>query len=310
MNSTPLVSIIALCYNHAPYIKTCMESIFNQSYTNWELLIVDDKSTDDSALEIERVIANNPKCVFIQNKKNLGNCRSFNKAFALSKGDFIIDLATDDILHPDRLKLGVEDFQKRSKKTGFIHSNGYLFHDSIENKKKYNAEDKIIPEGDVYHEVLAKHFIFSPSMMVKREVLLELNGYDESLAYEDFDLWVRASRNWDFYYSPLFLVYKRVLPFSMSQKFTQKGNANMYRSTLKICEKAFDLNRIESENQALALRIRYEMKMALVFCCFAEVKGFFKLLKHMKMLRFDSYLLVFLASLNLDLYYLIRRFKF
>ena len=117
-----------------------------------------------------------------------------------------------------------------------------MFHDSLENKKIYHNYNKIIPSGDVYRDIVAKHFIFSPSMMVKRDVLLELNGYDESLAYEDFDLWVRASRNWEFHYSPDCLIYKRILPFSMSQKFIQKGNTSMYKSTLRICTKAFHLN--------------------------------------------------------------------
>jgi len=310
MNSKPLVSVIALCYNHAPYIKSCLESVFNQSYDNWELIVVDDNSTDDSVEVIESLIKPYSNCFFIQNDKNIGNCSSFNKAFAISKGEFIIDLATDDILHPDRLKLGVEFFSICPKKTGFIHSNGYLFQDSIENKEKYHLIDKIIPSGDVYREIIRKHFIFSPSMMVKREVLIELKGYDHTLAYEDFDLWVRASRNWEFYYSPACLVYKRILPKSMSQKFTQKGNSKMYESTLRICEKAFQLNRNRDENLALAFRIRYEMKMALVFCCFEEVIGFQNVLSKMKLSRFDTKVYAFLAKLKLDLYYLVRLFKF
>ena len=101
MESNPLVTIICLCYNHSDFVVESLNSVINQDYKNIELIIIDDCSSDNSALVIKQWLKNYPEILFIKNEVNLGNTKSFNKGLQLAKGDYIIDLASDDVLEKE-----------------------------------------------------------------------------------------------------------------------------------------------------------------------------------------------------------------
>jgi glycosyltransferase involved in cell wall biosynthesis len=209
----PLVSVICLCYNHERFVSEAIESVMTQTYNNLELIIIDDASTDKSADLIQGFQSERITHVEI-NVDNVGNCRAFNQGFKLSRGEYIIDLAADDILMPHRLKRGVADLIESNAGVHFgnmevVDENGGFI-------RQYYRNGDHIPQGDVYEEVLARHFIGGASMMIKREVLEYLGGYDEELAYEDFDFWVRSSRIFRYQYSSEILVKKRIVTGSMS----------------------------------------------------------------------------------------------
>jgi hypothetical protein len=93
-------------------------------------------------------------------------------------------------------------------------------------------------------------------------VIQSLGGYDEALSYEDFDFWIRSSRNFRYCYTPEALVKKRVVRNSMSHKQFTLFSAQQ-RSTYRVCEKIMSLNRTEDEQRVLAKRILYEMRVCL-----------------------------------------------
>ncbi|MBV6645362.1 MAG: glycosyltransferase family 2 protein, partial [Cyclobacteriaceae bacterium] len=95
MSNQPLVSIICLCYNHEKYVRQAVESALNQTYPLIEVIIIDDHSTDNSLQMIEKLQQSYPQLRVLSNEENMGNCKSFNKALKLAKGEFIIDLAAD-----------------------------------------------------------------------------------------------------------------------------------------------------------------------------------------------------------------------
>ena len=115
---TPLVSVVCLCYNHARFVEEAIQSVLNQRYPNVQLIVIDDHSTDKSIEAIDKFISGNKAVEFIPLPSNLGNCRAFNIGLEKAKGDFIIDLAGDDVLMPDRIEMGVrnlESWRKRSE---------------------------------------------------------------------------------------------------------------------------------------------------------------------------------------------------
>ncbi len=114
-------------------------------------------------------------------------------------------------------------------------------------------------------------------MMVRRSVLEEMNGYDEDLAYEDFDFWVRSARNHKYLYSPEILVKKRILRKSHSRNQYKFGSEQL-RSTYKVCVKASELNRTAEEDACLNKRIRYEMRKSLETGNLRLAWDFFRLL--------------------------------
>ena len=111
--------------------------------------------------------------------------------------------------------------------------------------------------------ILRRYFICAPTMMIKREVLDRLGGYDENLAYEDFDFWVRSSRFWSYQYIDKVLLKKRKLKDSMSaNRYLHHYNEQM-ESVYKVCVKAFHLCKTKEEFEALIERINYEYRQCI-----------------------------------------------
>jgi glycosyltransferase involved in cell wall biosynthesis len=273
MQNPPVVSIICLCYNHERFVVEALNSVLNQTYKNIELIIADDCSNDNSKKVIQSWLENHPNINFISNKTNLGNTKTFNELFKLTKGNYIIDLAADDILLPDCVELQINTFlNSKLKNLGIVYGNAEVISEKNTHLRYYyevNTERKTLKKpasGDIYLAMLSQSsMICSVSSMIKRELLEQLNGYDENLAYEDLDLWIRASRSFNFEFIDTILIQKRDLENSMGNHFFKKFNNRTkkinYTSYLVI-RKAIALNKTRQENKALLKRLHYEMMKA------------------------------------------------
>jgi glycosyltransferase involved in cell wall biosynthesis len=274
----PLVTIICLCYNHERFLKEALDSVVAQTYPNLELIVVDDMSTDNSPAIIQEYIRKYPQFRFISTGKNVGNCKAFNLSWRTSKGEFIIDFATDDVLLPDRVEKQVEAFVKSDQTCGVVYSDAAYINDNSEHLHYHSQKFRAAPDGNVFSEVVGRYFICPPTMMMRRKVLEELNGYDETLAYEDFDFWVRSARNWNYKYLPEVTTKRRLHQHSLSQKF-YSSEGRMLQSTIRVCEKAAMLVKTPSEKSALIKRLQYETRHAYLTNHFTETAQFLKLLR-------------------------------
>jgi glycosyltransferase involved in cell wall biosynthesis len=286
----PKVAVICLCYNHEKYVIEAIESVMFQTFKDWELIIVDDASTDNSVEKIETFLTSNAssRIQFLKNEKNLGNCKSFNKALALTDADYCIDLAADDLLFENRLAVGVSSLEEHPKAAVNFTNATYIWEDGRLIKRHYplTKEGKLlrnVPQGDVFKEVVRRYFICTPTMMFRTSALKELGGYDPALAYEDFDIKVRLSRLYPFTFSEPLCVAKRVLKSSMSANQYKKGSKQL-NSTLIICQKVLELIKDKEEKKALLFRIAFEGKEAFrhghfsitVSFLILAIKSFFK----------------------------------
>lgn len=276
MNEWPLVSVVCLCHNQGAYVEEAIASVTNQRYPSVELIVVDDGSADNSKTIITKLSAKYA-FHFINIQKSIGNCAAFNQGFKKSKGDYIIDLAADDILMANRISKGMDSFKAGDYGVTFCN---VLNIDKAGNELGLHFEaNKLqsVPQGDVYLNLIQKYFISPPSMMIKREVLEELNGYDETLSYEDFDFWIRSSRNWQYAYTDDVLVKKRKLPDSLStRQFAFRSKHQL--STLRVCEKIKVLNRSRSEDVALRKRCFYEIRQCIRQANFQLIPAFLRLI--------------------------------
>lgn len=260
----PIVSIVAICYNHEKYLMECLQSVVNQTYKNIELIIVDDFSEDNSREKILAFCIKNPIVKYIFNEGNVGNCRSFNEALKICRGKYIVDLSTDDVLMPNRIEQQVNKFEE-SDQIGVVTSDAKYINENSDWLADFHQKTKLFQEGKVYEAILKKTLILPSTMMIRKSVLDELGGYDETLAYEDFDFLIRSSRIYDYAHIPLILTMQRIISGSHSQSFTLKNNY-LTPSAVKVCAKALALNETESENQALIQRL----KVLLRQCVFTE----------------------------------------
>ncbi len=268
LSAQPSASVIALCHNHASFVREALDSIIAQTYPYLEVWLVDDASTDGSPAILQEYAVRHPTWHLLLLPENVGNCRAFNQAFFQSRGEFVIDFATDDVLLPARVAQQVAAFQAAAATVGVVYSNAELIDESgrllgLHHRPYGPGRLKPAPaSGWVFDEVLRRYFISTPTMMMRRACLETLGGYDETLAYEDFDFWVRASRNWQFLYLDEITTRKRKHPRSMSAKAYQRHDPYL-ASTIRVCAKALALVRTPAERAALAVRLRWELRQAV-----------------------------------------------
>lgn len=259
----PLVTVICISFNHARFVREALDSVWSQSGTQPELLIVDDGSTDESPAEIHRWMTDHPGARFFPLSDTGGNCRAFNVAFRHATGKYIIDLSADDVLLPTRIQRGVDLLETRPD-VGVQFSDAELI-DAHGERLGYHSDrfpHHTIPQGSVFREILSRYFINSPTMMIRKSVLDALGGYDETLAYEDFDFWVRSAPITQYAYVPEALVKRRVLPTAMGRQQYRRASKQAW-STLVVCQKAFQHCQSREDLVALRARLRYETRQAL-----------------------------------------------
>ncbi|MFM8914283.1 MAG: glycosyltransferase [Flammeovirgaceae bacterium] len=276
---SPAVTILCLCYNHARFVAEAIDSVFAQTYQPIQLIVVDDGSADNSVRVIGEKLENHADVVFIQHPRNLGYCVSLNEALSHATGEYIIDLAADDVLLPQRVEIGLAELKRFGDGYGVTFSDAILIDELGETIGLHSANypHASVPTGDVYAQLINRYFICPPTMMFRKSVIDRIGGYDENLAFEDFDFLIRASRVSNFCYSRQPLVKRRLVRNSMAaQQF--KRNSPQRWSTFEVCKKINGLNRKSTEGRALKQRLIYETMVSVRLLEFRLAVKFFRLL--------------------------------
>jgi glycosyltransferase involved in cell wall biosynthesis len=291
---SPLVTVVCLCYNQADYVKTALTSVLLQTYAAIELIIVDDGSTDNSVSTIQEWLAEYDQQtankfvqqpLFLPLPQNIGNCKAFNLALQAVKGKYVIDLAADDVLLPHRIVAQVAFFEAQAENIGVIYANATFIDENGKELGYYTPPNTTPPQGNIYEAIVARTFICTPTMMIKKAVLDFLAGYDEHLSYEDYDFWVRSARHYEYAYQNDIQTQKRVLKTSWGTKFYATHHNPHLASSLLIFEKIRQMNRNRIEDRALAQRVRYHLRL----CCYTH---------HFHLVAAHAQLLVSLRELN------------
>ncbi len=271
------VSIICLCYNQVRFVEAALQSVAAQTYEAIELIIVDDGSTDGSQAVIENWLAHHQRTfvrqvVWLPLSQNLGNCKAFNLGLSHATGQFVMDLAADDVLVPACIATQVakfDNFENLGKNCGVVFSNA-LFINEIGQPLHLHHQPKTMQKYeqpyDIYADILTHSFICTPTMLSRKEVFDTLQGYDETLSYEDFDFWVRSARHYAYAYADEVLVHKRKVAHSLGTKFYGKEAFPFLESTLTVCQKAYAQQQNATEGKALCHRLRYHIRL----CCYTS----------------------------------------
>ncbi|KXX71557.1 glycosyltransferase [Flammeovirga sp. SJP92] len=311
MQNTPLVTIICLSYNHAPFIEDAIASIAHQFYQNIETIIIDDGSTDQSVNKITTSLQKyNLQAQFIALPHNIGNCKAFNIGLKEAKGKYVIDLAADDMLLKNRVSDDVNTFESRGENYGavfsdviFINEQGKQTADSYYQRDSNGKLLEKVQEGEVYERVLRNPPLFSaPSIIYRTSYLKALGGYDETLAYEDYDIWIRLSRKYQFAFYDKANTQKRKVKSSLSQRFYKRRGNELLKSTLKICLKAKRLNQNKMEDLSLSKSVAYHLRLAYYTENFYLAKAYFYLLKKTTKPSFMESVFYYLSKLKVKVF--------
>lgn len=311
--SLPEVTVICTCFNHGEYVRESLLSVIQQTYPKVQLIVIDNASTDDSRLAIQQMAETHPQVKFIRNTHNVGLCKAFNQGLEIATGKYIIDLAADDVMPPQRIEKQVDAFEKLPKEYAVVFSNA-MYIDEHGQTLGYHylvASDGrakgYVPSGDVYKEVLKRYFICTPTMMMRKSVLMKMGGYDENLSYEDFDFFVRSAHDYHYFYLDEVLMHKRVLKESLATQFYKIGNS-MLRSSWEVCNKAYDLNRSQEEYDVLAQRIRFFINKCFIAEDAEQAVAFRKLLNYIEDPGLKTEFLVLLCKMHLPVNWLYRKY--
>lgn len=193
--SRPLVSIIMPFFNTAPFIVRSIQSLQEQSYQNWELFAIDDGSTDNSLATIRTVL--DSRIRILSNTKNGGIGSAINLALPLVGGDYIAIMDSDDVVHSDRLELGVKYMESNpdviitgSEEMITFHKDSEI--SSLVTKERvcsaYSARTDAIKRTMMLFNCPYKH----PTVMIRRSLWNSLQ-YSEVRYAEDYEMWTRAA---------------------------------------------------------------------------------------------------------------------
>ena len=191
MVKNPLVSIIIPSYNHAKYIKKCLHSAISQTYSNFEIIVIDDGSSDGSHDLLTKLSRqHNFKYVHRENK---GLIATLNEALELVNGTYFTMLGSDDYFEKDKLKLQVEYF-KHNPEVALCYGELTYIDDKGTVKKK--AKTKHYKNGMVFKKLLNSCFIPLPTVMLKTDVVKEFGGFDSRFFLEDYPLWLKITQKY------------------------------------------------------------------------------------------------------------------
>lgn len=190
--NTYIISIIMSLKNDEKYLPTCINSIINQTYSNWELLIFNDGSTDKT---LETLQSYQDKRIIVYTETaSKGLAERLNFLISKAKGDFIARMDGDDLMHSERLEKQVE-FLKTNKNIDVVGSYATVID---ENGKELGVRTGDPVAKNAFEIFIKNRFLIHPSIIVRKE-FYEENKYDpEFERAEDYELWLRTFDKYSF----------------------------------------------------------------------------------------------------------------
>jgi len=188
MKKSPLVSIIMPTHNRSVFLLEAVDSVLNQSYTNWELIIIADACTDNTNELIKPYLQDN-RVSFKETEENLGGAGARNLGLDMAKGEYISFLDDDDIWHQNKIQVQLVFLQKKPE-TMLVYCNFNQWIDTVD-RKEIRMKSSIS-----LNELLILNSIGSFSFVMVAASALKQTRIDEKLrSAQDWDLWTKVLRN-------------------------------------------------------------------------------------------------------------------
>ena len=227
--SKPLVSVIMPVYNTKEYVWEAIESILNQTFKEFEFIIVDDWSTDWSYEICEEYAKNDKRIRLYKNEKNSWVAYTKNRLISLTTTDYLVSQDSDDVSFSDRLKLEYE-FLERHKDYAVVAWNNVIIDEEwkVIWHRKYS--------DDIRNVILKKSPVSHPTTMMRKSDFLSVWWYSKVKYVEDYDLWIRLYTEW----YKIKIINKDLLKYRI-RKWAQKWHVKETIKWTLLCQKkAYD----------------------------------------------------------------------
>jgi glycosyltransferase involved in cell wall biosynthesis len=185
MTNEPLVSIVLPTYNGSRYVAQSIQSCIDQTHRNWELLVVDDCSTDETPAIIDRFVRQDPRIVSVRHEKNRRLPGSLNTGFARSKGQYLTWTSDDNLYEPEALELMVR-YLNENPSAGMVYCDERLIGPDGEERGLFLKEDV---------SALPTKNCINACFLYRRAVYEAVGEYDPKMCLiEDYEYWLRVAR--------------------------------------------------------------------------------------------------------------------
>jgi hypothetical protein len=199
LRTRPTVSVVIPCYNYGHFLPAAVASALDQEDIDVEVLIVDDASTDDSAVVAQRLADADPRVDVLLHQTNAGHIATYNDGLAKVRGDYVTLVSADDLVTPNALSRAAA-LMEHHPSVGMVY--GFA--------RSFSGEPPSMPgttrnwstwRGDQWLRLAARRgrcFLQSPEAVMRREALMQTDLYDPRLPHSgDFDMWMRTAARWD-----------------------------------------------------------------------------------------------------------------
>jgi glycosyltransferase involved in cell wall biosynthesis len=260
MNSIiPQISVVIPVYNGATTIKETVESVLQQTYKDFEIIVINDGSQDDTLAIINSI---QDRRIKVFSYPNAGLSASRNRGFAKACGKFIAFLDADDLWTNDKLESHLRALQQNPQAAV-----AYSWTDHIDERGQFLRPASYTSfNGNIYERLLIGNFLSCGSNnLIRRQAIERVGGFDESLnSAEDWDMWLRLAAKYEFVVVPHPQVLYRISPNSMSANISK-----MEIASLQVIERAYEQapqSMQHLKKQSLGFLYKFLMSKALQDC--------------------------------------------
>lgn len=213
----PTVSVLLTCYNHRRYLPEALDSVRSQTFTDYEIIAIDDGSTDGSRAWLAE---HAPDATLIFNEQNLGTYGSLNRALAAAEGEFVAVLNDDDVWAPGKLEAQLALFAQHPK-LGLVHTDGHFIdgEGNLIAGSPLGFEFPRTETGDVLLDLIYQNKIIASAVLVRRACFDEVGNFNPAyFGSGDWEMWLRIAERWPVGYVDQPLTMYRVHGANASHK--------------------------------------------------------------------------------------------
>ena len=226
----PLVSIVIPTYNRKHIISRAIDSVLNQTYDHFEILVVDDGSTDGTSEFLKNRYKKTIRVIF---QENQGASAARNKGIESARGKFVAFLDSDDQWLHTKLETQIS-FLEENPSVALLCARTYR----ADNPSKVNTYLSEAITGDLFSTLYTHSFVSTPTVVVKKEVLEQVGGFDTRyVSAEDFDLWLKITRVYNCAFLPDYVAIVNRGGDNLS-----KDKITLHYHAISILKKYFDKN--------------------------------------------------------------------
>ena len=253
----PKVSVNLCCYNGEQFLEEALQSVFLQTYKDWELVVINDGSTDSTERIIMKHMAVGMPIVY-HSQKNAGLGSARGKAFQLSRGDYLAFIDQDDVWLPHKLERQIS-VAEADQSVGLVFSDSYYIDESGRGIGTAFKRAPPPPGDPLIGLLTQRNFIPCLTVLVRKEAVKEVGGFNSTLKFiEDLDLFLKIAQKYK-----VFCIHESLTKYRIhAGNIGGTGSVGMTKETLQVLREFFE--RFDLSSKAGHWRIR--KRLAFLWC--------------------------------------------